>query len=187
MTAPTADAPRTPPRALIRTFWVAAPGRISVSAAAGSASRDPEAGRKFGMLRLDTIGRTSGQPRIDDRRLLRGRAEPRHAGDERLGRRRPGVVAEPPGASDTIVELTDGPRAVRARAAVGEERDRLWAGFRDFPGWGDDIDALAARRAIDTRRGRARAARDCRQLQRLKGRTHESCCASSRGASCGRP
>jgi F420H(2)-dependent quinone reductase len=47
---------------------------------------------------------------------------------------------------DTTVGLADGPRAVRARAATGAERDRLWTRFADFPGWGDDIDALATRR-----------------------------------------
>ena len=33
----------------------------------------------------------------------------------------------------------------------GEERDRLWAGFRDYPGWGADLDALAARRTTQRR------------------------------------
>ena len=51
---------------------------------------------------------------------------------------------------DSTVDLTDGPRAVRARAAMGEERERLWSKFRDYPGWGDDIDALAARRSTAT-------------------------------------
>jgi F420H(2)-dependent quinone reductase len=46
--------------------------------------------------------------------------------------------------------VVDGPRAVRARAATGAERDRLWARFADFPGWGDDIDGLAARRPEET-------------------------------------
>ena len=30
---------------------------------------------------------------------------------------------------DATVELPDGRREVRARAAIGEERDRLWASF----------------------------------------------------------
>jgi hypothetical protein len=51
---------------------------------------------------------------------------------------------------DATVGLADGPRTVRARAATGAERDRLWAGFADFPGWGDDIDALATRRSRQT-------------------------------------
>jgi hypothetical protein len=28
-----------------------------------------------------------------------------------------------------------------------QERERLWAGFREYPGWGDDLDGLAARRS----------------------------------------
>jgi F420H(2)-dependent quinone reductase len=39
---------------------------------------------------------------------------------------------------------------VRARAAASAERERLWARFADFPGWGDDIDALATRRSTET-------------------------------------
>ena len=59
-------------------------------------------------------------------------------------------MAEPPGAAGhTTVELKDGPRAVRARLAAGAERERPWASFRDYPGWCDDLDALAARRATD--------------------------------------
>jgi hypothetical protein len=48
------------------------------------------------------------------------------------------------------VELPDGRREMRARAAVGAERDRLWATFRDYPGWGADINALAAHRPGET-------------------------------------
>jgi deazaflavin-dependent oxidoreductase (nitroreductase family) len=51
---------------------------------------------------------------------------------------------------ETTVVLPDGPRQVRARAAHGSERDRLWERFREYPGWGDDIDALAARRSRPT-------------------------------------
>jgi hypothetical protein len=51
---------------------------------------------------------------------------------------------------DATVVLPDGPRDVRGRAATGAERERLWARFRDFPGWGDDIDALSARRTFET-------------------------------------
>jgi hypothetical protein len=43
----------------------------------------------------------------------------------------------------------DGPRAVRAREAGGPERERLWLGLRDYPGWGD-IEALRGRRSRPT-------------------------------------
>jgi hypothetical protein len=32
----------------------------------------------------------------------------------------------------------------------GAERERLWAKFADYPGWGADIDALAGRRSRET-------------------------------------
>jgi hypothetical protein len=51
---------------------------------------------------------------------------------------------------ETVVELPRGRRAVRARAADGLEKDRLWAKFSEFPGWGDDLTALAARRSRAT-------------------------------------
>jgi hypothetical protein len=51
---------------------------------------------------------------------------------------------------EATVELPDGPRRVLARAAVGKERDGLWAVFRDYPGWGADLEGLAARRPVET-------------------------------------
>ena len=44
---------------------------------------------------------------------------------------------------EATVELPDGPRAVTARAAVGEERDRLWARFVDL---GSSAFTMPARR-----------------------------------------
>jgi deazaflavin-dependent oxidoreductase (nitroreductase family) len=110
----------------------------------------PAAGRRFGMMRLATVGRRSGKPRVaiigyyeDGPNLITlamngwGEADPAWWLN---------LQANP----DTLVGLADGPRAVRARASSGPERDRLWARFRQFPGWGDDIDALAARRSRET-------------------------------------
>ena len=37
---------------------------------------------------------------------------------------------------ETTVDLPDGARRVRARAATGDERERLWQTFRDYPGVG---------------------------------------------------
>jgi deazaflavin-dependent oxidoreductase (nitroreductase family) len=98
------------------------------------------------MLRLTTTGRWSGEPRVaivgfyeDGPNLvtlaMNGWADTEPAWWLNL-------QAHP----DTVVDLKDGTRAVHARIAVGEERERLWVGFRDYPGWGGDIDALAARR-----------------------------------------
>ena len=49
---------------------------------------------------------------------------------------------------DTTVELKGGVREVRGRAAEGEERERLWARWREYGD--DDIDAYATRRSTET-------------------------------------
>jgi deazaflavin-dependent oxidoreductase (nitroreductase family) len=48
---------------------------------------------------------------------------------------------------EATVELKDGPRAVRGRAAHGDERGRLWARWREM---GDDVDAYATLRSSET-------------------------------------
>ena len=42
-------------------------------------------------------------------------------------------------AANVVAELPEGPRAVHAREATDAERDRLWAAFADYPGWGDGL------------------------------------------------
>jgi deazaflavin-dependent oxidoreductase (nitroreductase family) len=96
------------------------------------------------MLRLTTLGRRSGESRVaivgyfeDGSNLvtlaMNGWAQAEPAWWLNL-------QAQP----DTVVELHDGRRAVRGRAADGEERDRLWARWREFS---DDYDAWAALRS----------------------------------------
>jgi deazaflavin-dependent oxidoreductase (nitroreductase family) len=149
MTAQATQTPRRPPRFLIRTFWILHRAAYRVSGGRFGLSR-PEAGGRFGMMRLATVGRRSGQPRLaiigyyeDGSNLVTlamngwGEADPAWWLN---------LQANP----DTMIGLANGPRAVRARAATGAERDRLWLRFREFPGWGDDIDSLAARRAKET-------------------------------------
>ena len=141
--------PRVLPRFLIRTFWTLHRAIYRTSRGRIGLSR-PEAGSRFGMMRLTTIGRRSGQRREtivgyfpDGDSLvtlaMNGWADAEPAWWLNLQAR-----------PDATVDLPDGPQAVRARAATGPERERLWAQFRDYPGWGDDIDALAARRSRQT-------------------------------------
>jgi F420H(2)-dependent quinone reductase len=145
----TADRERTatiPPRAFVRIAWVLHRALLRFSGGRIGLTR-PKPGEKFGMMRLTTLGRRSGQPRVaivgyyeDGPNLvtlaMNGWAEAEPAWWLNL-------QAQP----NTVVELTDGPRAVRGRAAEGEERDRLWARWREFS---DDYDAWAAMRSGKT-------------------------------------
>jgi deazaflavin-dependent oxidoreductase (nitroreductase family) len=149
VTAERAQAASAPPRALIKTFWFLHRSLYRISGGRLGVTR-AKAGARFGMMRIETIGRRSGQRRVtmigyypDGENLvtlaMNGWADADPAWWLNL-------QAHP----ETTVDLPDGPRRVRARAATGSERERLWATFRNYPGWGDDIDALAARRSRET-------------------------------------
>jgi F420H(2)-dependent quinone reductase len=149
MTAVSREAPRTPPRLLVKVFWIVHRAVYRLTAGHVGAWR-PKAGTRFGTMRLTTVGRRSGRQRVamvgyypDGPNLvtlaMNGWADADPAWWLNL-------QAQP----ETTVDLADGPRAVRARAAAGDERERLWRKFRNFPGWGNDIDALAASRPKPT-------------------------------------
>lgn len=136
-----------PPRWFIRTAWAVHRTLYRVTAGRAGLSR-PRPGR-YGMMRLHTIGRRSGRERVaivayyeDGADLvtlaMNGWDDPPPAWWLNL-RERP----------DARVDLVDGERAVRAREAHGTERDRLWAGFRDYSE-GSDLDELAKRRSRRT-------------------------------------
>lgn len=139
----------TSPRLIVRTFWVLHRAINRLGGGRVGLTR-PRAGKRFGMMRLDTIGRRSGECRSaivgyfeDGPNLItlamNGWAEADPAWWLNLQDR-----------PEASVWLSDGRRTVRARAATGSERQRLWARFDDYPGWGDDLDALAAQRSRQT-------------------------------------
>ena len=139
----------TPPRVVVRTFWALHRAAYRATGGRFGLSR-PEAGHRFGMLRLSTVGRRSGQARMT---MIGCYPD----GENLVTLAMNGWADEDPAwwlnlqtHPETTVDVPDGQRAVRARAATGAERERLWAKFRDFPGWGEDIDALAARRSTKT-------------------------------------
>jgi F420H(2)-dependent quinone reductase len=149
-TLPGSAALRLPPRALIRVLWKL--HRVSYRVTGGRFGLStPREGAKFGLLRLQTVGRRSGQLRTaivgyyeDGPNLVTlamngwGQAEPAWWLN---------LQTNP----EALVGLADGSRVVRrARAAAGAERERLWARFRDFPGWGEDLGSLAGRRTRET-------------------------------------
>jgi deazaflavin-dependent oxidoreductase (nitroreductase family) len=131
-------APRLPPRWFIRSAWVAHRA-IHRFTGGRRGLATPTPGGKFGYLRLKTVGRRSGHERAailgyyeDGPNLvtlaMNGWADAEPAWWLNL-------QAHP----DAIVELKNGSRKVRARAAEGEERARLWANVRDYSGYGNDV------------------------------------------------
>jgi deazaflavin-dependent oxidoreductase (nitroreductase family) len=141
-----APVPKMPPRWFIRGAWVAHRAIHRFTGGRRGLALPTEGGR-FGLLRLKTVGRRSGVERaaiigyIEDgpnlvTLAMNGWSNPDPAWWLNLR-------ATP----DATVELKNGIRAVRAREAVGEERDRLWTKVSGYSGYGDDLDAFAARRS----------------------------------------
>src|SRR5882762_7418365 len=139
-------APKLPPRWFIRGAWVAhraihrfTGGRRGLAA--------PTPGGKFGYLRLKTVGRRSGHERAailgyyEDGPNLVTLAMNGWANAE------PAWWLNLQAHPDAIVELSHGSRAIRGRAAHGDEHARLWARWREM---GDDVDGYATRRPSGT-------------------------------------
>lgn len=135
-----------PPRWLIESFW-RVHRRIVRSSRGRRGLWAPRPG-KWGALRLTTTGRRSGEPRS----VILGYYE--DGGDlvsmamNGWGAAEPAwwlnLQAEP----HAIVQLAGGiRREVVARAAVGEERERLWRRWRELD---RNLDGYAARRPRET-------------------------------------
>ena len=143
----TADRERTakvPPRVFVRSAWLL--HRALLRFSGGRIGLRPP-GKAFGMLRLTTVGRRSGQSRVaivgyyeDGPNLITLAMNGWEDADPAWWLN---LQAQP----DTTVELKEGLRAVRGRAATGEERDRLWARWGEFS---PDYEAGAALRSEKT-------------------------------------
>jgi F420H(2)-dependent quinone reductase len=136
-------------RPLLQTFWTLhramyrlTGGRIGL--------QSPERGAKFGMLRLHTVGRRSGKARVTMVGYFEDGPNLVTLAMNGWGKAEPAWWLNLQADSTATVDLSNGKREVRARAANSSERERLWATFRDYPGWGSDIGALAAFRPGDT-------------------------------------
>lgn len=143
-----ARAAKLPPRWFVRTAWVVHRGIYRLTGGRLGLSVPRPDGR-YGFVRLTTVGRRSGEERVailayyeDGPNLvtlaMNGWADAEPAWWLNL-------LAHP----EATVELKGGARAVRARAAAGEERTRLWEGMRGYAG-GGDLDAYAAMRSSET-------------------------------------
>jgi deazaflavin-dependent oxidoreductase (nitroreductase family) len=139
------DRPYLPPRWFIRSAWVVHKALARWSG--GRLGLETPKDDKWGTLRLNTVGRRSGEPRS----VLLGYYED---GPNLVTLAMNGWAAPEPAwwlnvqaHPDATVQLADGTRQVRARAASGEERARLWARMREHE---SNLDAYAARRPTET-------------------------------------
>jgi deazaflavin-dependent oxidoreductase (nitroreductase family) len=137
--------PFLPPRWFIRVAWAA--HRAIYRWTGGRRGLGPPTATTYGTLRLHTIGRRTGKPRVailgyfeDGPNLftlaMNGWGEPEPAWWLNL-------QAEP----DVTIDLRDGSGRYRGREAVGEERARLWAAMAKVE---TKLDAYATRRPRGT-------------------------------------
>ena len=135
-----------PPRWVIRAAWKI--HRAIYWVTRGRMGLRPATEKTWGMARLTTVGRRSGQERTaiigyfeDGPNLvtmaMNGWGEPEPAWWLNL-------QASP----DTTVETVEGRRAVHGRAASPDERPRLWAMWAKYDG--ENLDSWAARRPRET-------------------------------------
>ena len=145
MSEPSNTSPSLPPRWFIRSFW--AVQRAVYSVTGGRFGLRTATADRWGMMRLQTIGRRSGKERtailgyFEDgpdlvTMAMNGWADPEPAWWLNL-------QAQP----DVTVDLPGGSRAVHARAANHDERPRLWAMQATYD---KDLDGYAARRSGET-------------------------------------
>jgi deazaflavin-dependent oxidoreductase (nitroreductase family) len=145
MSEPSKKSPSLPPRWFIRSFWVAQ--RAVYSVTGGRLGLRRATADRWGMLRLRTVGRRSGE----ERTAILGYFED---GPDLVTLAMNGWAdAEPAwwlnlqAHPDVTVDLPGGSRAVHARAADKDERPRLWAIQATYD---KDLDAFAARRSRET-------------------------------------
>jgi F420H(2)-dependent quinone reductase len=122
--------PRLPPRWFVRLAWSA--HRPLYRVAGGRVGLWRPRANRWGTLRLTTIGRRTGRERgviiayLEDGPNLLAMAMNGWADGE------PAWWLNLQAHPDAKVDLADGPRLVRARAAEGDERSRLWARWREL-------------------------------------------------------
>lgn len=142
---PSKKSPSLQPRWFIRSFW--AVQRAAYSVTGGRFGLRTARADRWGMMRLRTVGRRTGEERtailgyFEDgpdlvTMAMNGWADPEPAWWLNL-------QAQP----DAAVDLPGGSRVVHGRAASEDERPRLWARWAVYD---KDLDAYAARRSRET-------------------------------------
>jgi deazaflavin-dependent oxidoreductase (nitroreductase family) len=134
-----------PPRWFVRLAWSTHRGLYRVTG--GRVGLRRAKANRWGMMRLTTTGRRTGQGRsvilgyFDDGSNLVTMAMNGWADGE------PAWWLNLQAQPEASVDLAGGGRAVRGRAAEGEERSRLWDRWREID---TNLDGYAALRSGDT-------------------------------------
>jgi deazaflavin-dependent oxidoreductase (nitroreductase family) len=143
-----ARSPWLPPRWFIRGAWKVHRAIYQLTGGRRGLAL-PKPG-KYGLMRLTTVGRRSGKEHAvilgyyeDGPNLVTLAMNGWGSGEPAWWLN---LLAHP----DARVELKNGSQAVRARAAAGEERTRLWDRWRGYNKNSSDLDAYARRRSTET-------------------------------------
>jgi F420H(2)-dependent quinone reductase len=137
--------PRIPPRWFVRLAWVV--HRALYRVTAGRLGLWPERAKRWGALRLTTIGRRTARERSVIIAYFEDGPDLITMAMNGWGEGEPAWWLNLQANADAKVDLAGGSRLVRARAAMGDERSRLWARWREFD---PKLDAYAALRSSET-------------------------------------
>ena len=145
MQVDTGKRPSVPPRWFIRAAWYVHRAVLRVSGGRVGLWR-PRPGR-WGTLRLTTRGRRTGRERSVVLGYFEDGADLVTMAMNGWGEGEPAWWLNLQAHPEAEVQLADGRRLVTGRAAVGEERARLWARWAAID---QDLDAYAALRPTET-------------------------------------
>ena len=137
--------PHLQPRWFIRSFWVA--HRALYRTTGGRVGLRHPTPTRWGMLRLRTIGRRTGEERMAILGYFEDGADLVTMAMNGWADAEPAWWLNLQAHPDVTVDLPGGSRAVHARAADKDERPRLWA---RWAGYDKGLEAFAARRSRET-------------------------------------
>ena len=137
--------PSLPPRWFIRLFWFVHRRLYRWTGGRLGLWRPKPNG--WGAMCLKTVGRRTGKERIAIVGYLEDGQDLVAMAMNGWGEGEPAWWLNLQAHPDIQVNLADGPRLVTARAAQGEERERLWSRWGEI---NENLDAYAARRSAET-------------------------------------
>jgi F420H(2)-dependent quinone reductase len=138
-------APWLPPRWVIRGFW--ALHRAIYAVSGGRIGLGRPSGKTEGTLRLHTKGRRTGTERVAILGYLEDGPNLFTLAMNGWGDPEPAWWLNLQANPDVTIDLADGTRQVRGRAATGDERSRLWSLLEQHD---PKLEGYAARRSRET-------------------------------------